>query len=117
MLFVVVQMVGMGNASMEIVDRLVETGLYEHERIALFPFWEEYGESLKSDIADLKNIGGELAGAITAGKFLEYFAKYPYFHLDIAGVAFLKKGDCYRSIGATGAGVRLLYKFLANYMK
>lgn len=108
-------MVGMGNASSDIVNMIVEAGYSEHERIAVFPFWEEYFDQLKSDIADLKNIGGELAGAITAGKFLEYFTKFPYFHLDIAGVAFFKKTDYYRGIGGTGAGVRLLYRFLSNY--
>jgi leucyl aminopeptidase len=105
-------MVGMGNASKNVVDLLVETGLNEHERIAVFPFWEEYGESIKSEIADIQNVGGDNAGAITAGKFLEYFTKYPYFHLDIAGTAFLKKGESYRGTGATGSGVRLLYRFL-----
>lgn len=110
-------LVGMGNAPDQIVKRLVDAGMNEYERIAVFPFWDEYRESLKSEIADIQNIGGDLAGAITAGKFLEHFAKYPYFHLDIAGIAFLKKGDSYRGTGATGAGVRLLYRFLANYTK
>lgn len=108
-------MVGMGNASSEIVSLLTEAGFSEHERIAVFPFWDEYFEQLKSDIADLKNIGGELAGAITAGKFLEYFTKFPYFHLDIAGVAFTKKTDSYRGVGGTGSGVRLLYRFLSDF--
>lgn len=105
-------MVGMGNVSKNIADLLVETGLNEHERIAVFPFWDEYSETLKSEVADIQNIGGELAGAITAGKFLEYFTKYPYFHLDIAGTAFLKKCESYRGTGATGSGVRLLFRFL-----
>ena len=108
--------VGMGNATDDIVSLIVQSGLNVHERIAVFPFWEEYGEMIKSDIADLKNIGGELAGAITAGKFLEYFTDYPYFHLDIAGTAFLKKADSYRGTGATGFGVRLLVDFLSNYI-
>ncbi len=107
-------MVGMGNAPEKVVHRLVETSYSVHERIALFPFWEEYAESLKSDIADIQNIGGDLAGAITAGKFLEHFSKYPYFHLDIAGLAFLKKSESYRGTGATGTGVRLLYRFLES---
>ena len=107
--------VGMGNIADELVAKLVASGLSVHERIAVFPFWEEYGEMIKSEVADLKNIGGELAGAITAGKFLEYFTDYPYFHLDIAGTAFLKKGDSYRGTGATGFGVRLLVDFLNNY--
>jgi leucyl aminopeptidase len=112
-----VGMVGMGNASDETMAGIVEAGYNVHERVAVFPFWEEYGEMLKSDIADLKNIGGELAGAITAGKFLEYFTNYPYFHLDIAGMAFMKKTDNYRGTGGTGVGIRLLYNFLNAYSK
>jgi leucyl aminopeptidase len=107
--------VGMGNITDELVEKMVTSGFHVHERIAVFPFWEEYGEMIKSEVADLKNIGGELAGAITAGKFLEYFTDYPYFHLDIAGTAFLKKADSYRGIGATGFGVRLLVDFLIKY--
>jgi leucyl aminopeptidase len=108
--------VGMGNAPDDMVQKLLESGDETYERIAVFPFWEEYKELLKSDIADLKNIGGELAGAITAGKFLEHFTDYPYFHLDIAGMAFFKKADSYRSAGGTGISVRLLYRFLEKYI-
>jgi leucyl aminopeptidase len=108
--------VGMGNASDEVVNRIVEAGNNVYERIAIFPFWEEYGEMVKSDIADLKNVGPDMAGAITAGKFLEYFTNYPYFHLDIAGMAFMKKHDSYRGSGATGIGIRLLYEFLSTYV-
>lgn len=85
------------------------------ERIAPFPFWDDYAELLKSEIADLKNIGGPKAGAITAGKFLEHFTDYPWIHLDIAGPAFIDKRDSYRGQGATGIGVRLLFEFAKNY--
>jgi leucyl aminopeptidase len=51
---------------------------------------------------------------ITAGKFLEHFAKQPYIHIDIAGPAFLEAPDSYNGKGGTGAGVRLLYDFLKN---
>lgn len=104
-------MVGMGNADQDLMEKLKQSGFEVYERIAEFPFWEEYYEMLKSDIADLKNIGGRLAGAITAGKFLEHFTDYPYIHLDIAGPAFLKKKESYRSRGGSGVGVRLLYHF------
>jgi leucyl aminopeptidase len=107
-----VGVVGMGNASSEIFSKLKDSGWNVYERIAEFPFWEEYAEMIKSDVADLKNIGGELAGAITAGKFLEYFTNYPFIHLDIAGMAFIKDGDTYKGNGATGFGVRLLFDFL-----
>jgi len=90
---------------------LNESGWNVYERIAAFPFWDEYKESIKSDIADIKNLGGVDAGAITAGKFLEHFTDYPFIHLDIAGVAFLEKKDTYRGSGGTGIGVRLLFDF------
>jgi len=104
-------MVGMGNARRDIMDLLIESSFDIHERIAEFPFWDDYAEMMKSDIADLKNIGGRTAGAITAGKFLEHFTDYPYIHLDIAGPSFLKTNDSYRMAGGTGVGVRLLYRF------
>ncbi len=66
---------------------------------------------LKSDIADIKNLGAREAGAITAAKFLEHFTDYQWIHLDIAGSAFLTKQDNYRGIGATAVGVRLLFDF------
>lgn len=105
-------MVGMGNAGRNLFDPLLESGQEVYERIAEFPFWEEYGEQIKSDVADIQNIGGSDAGAITAGKFLEHFTDYPFIHLDIAGPAFLKTNDAYRSKGGTGIGVRLLYDYL-----
>ena len=87
-----------------------------YERIAEFPFWEEYDEMLKSEMADLKNCGAAQAGAITAGKFLAHFAKAtPYVHLDIAGVAYFTKPQHYYCTGASGYGIRLLYAFLQNY--
>ncbi|GHT21077.1 putative cytosol aminopeptidase [Bacteroidia bacterium] len=110
-------MVGMGNAPQETMNRLKASGDAVYERIAEFPFWDDYAKSLKSDIADLKNVGGDLAGAITAGKFLEHFTTYPYIHLDIAGPAFLQAADEYRSKGGTGTGVRLLFDFLKTYHK
>jgi leucyl aminopeptidase len=104
-------MAGMGNAPRDIMERLINCGYAVHERIAEFPFWDEYRDMLKSDIADLKNIGGKYAGAITAGKFLEHFTDYPYIHLDIAGPAFNKKRESYRGTGGSGVGVRLLFEF------
>jgi len=67
---------------------------------------------LKSDIADIKQLGGKEAGAITAAKFLEHFTAYPWIHIDIAGPAFNEKVDSYRGIGGTGFGVRLLFDFI-----
>lgn len=107
--------VGMGNAGQEVFDLLIKSGERVGERIVKFPFWEEFDELLKSDIADLKNIGGRESGAITAGKFLEHFTNYPYIHLDIAGPAFVKKEFEYRGKGGTGYGIRLLFDFFRRF--
>ncbi|UCS93622.1 peptidase M17 [Echinicola marina] len=90
-------------ASQEVFERLVE-----------FPLWEEYGKQLKSSVADITNLGGPTAGAITAGKFLEHFIDYNWVHIDIAGPAFIKSGEDYRTTGGTGFGVRLITQFLKN---
>lgn len=91
-------------------------GSQVYERIAEMPFWSEYDELIKSEVADIKNCGIPQAGAITAGKFLAHFAKQvPYIHLDIAGVAFFSKKQQYYTTGASGFGIRLLYAFLQTY--
>jgi len=104
--------VAMENKAEKEMKILEECGKMVYERIALFPFWEEYGELIKSDLADIKNIGGVDAGMITAGKFLAHFTDYPFIHLDIAGPASIEKKDSYRTAGGTGFGVRLLVEFL-----
>jgi leucyl aminopeptidase len=96
------------------MSRLKDAGEIVYERIAEFPFWEEYGDLIKSKIADIKNIGGVEAGMITAGKFLEKFTDYPFIHLDIAGPAFIDKNEHYQSAGGTGIGVRLLTEFFKS---
>ncbi|MCE5347275.1 MAG: leucyl aminopeptidase family protein [Bacteroidales bacterium] len=111
----------MTNADRKYIDLLEECGNDVYERIAELPFWEEYAESLKSDIADLNNIGAREGGAIIAGKFLERFAESPLIHLDIAGTEMLKKDDYYRTKNGNGSGLRLLSTFLkkiaANYLE
>lgn len=104
--------VGMGNADRETMNNLNQSGEWCGERIAEFPFWDEYKEQLKSDIADLKNIGGRYGGAITAGKFLEHFTDYPYIHLDIAGPSYNKIPYSYHGKGGSGVGVRIMHEFL-----
>ena len=106
--------VAMGNADDKEFESLSDSSYEVFERIARFPFWDDYSEMLKSDIADMKNIGGREAGAITAGKFLERFTDYPYIHLDIAGPAFLDAPSSYRLKGGSGVGVRLLYNFIKS---
>lgn len=109
-------LVAMGNQeSKDKMIQLKESGEKVYERLVEFPFWEEFDELIKSDIADLKNIGGRDGGAITAGKFLEHFTNYPWIHLDIAGPAYVGSTDNYRGKGGTGVGVRLLFEFIKQY--
>lgn len=104
--------VAMENNATQQMSELKESGFRTYERIAEFPFWDEYGEMIKSEMADIRNIGGADAGMITAGKFLAHFTAYPFIHLDIAGPAFIEKKDSYRPAGGTGMGVRLLFDFI-----
>jgi len=104
----------MGTAKEKVKTKLKESGDEVYERLAEFPFWDEYDELIKSDIADMKNIGGPNAGAITAGKFLQRYVDYPWMHFDIAGPAFLHTASSYRGKGGTGIGVRLLFNFFDN---
>jgi leucyl aminopeptidase len=108
--------VAMSNVKDDQFEQLKVSGNNVYERIVEFPLWEEYDEMLKSDIADLKNIGGHEAGAITAAKFLEHFTDYPWIHMDIAGSAFLGKQDNYRGVGSTAVGVRLLFDFFNSQL-
>lgn len=107
----------MGTATKSVKEELIESGYETYERLIEFPLWDEYGDQIKSDIADLKNVGGANAGAITAGKFLQHFTTYPWIHLDIAGPSFLNSQDSYRPKNGTGVGVRLLYNFLSKRVK
>lgn len=102
----------MGNAPKLFKESLETSGMATYERCVELPLWKEYGDDLKSNVADMKNMGGGAAGMITAGKFLEYFAKFPWLHLDIAGPAYLRTANAYRPKDGTGVGVRLLYDFL-----
>jgi len=105
----------MGNAKDSYFDSLEKAGFDTWERVVRFPFWDDYKEHMKSKIADLKNIGTSNAGMISAGKFLEHFCKSPYIHMDVAGPTWLDSKENYRGFGGTGAGVRLLYKFLKTH--
>ncbi len=79
------------------------------------PMHAHYGESIKSNVADIKNIGNREAGSITAAKFLENFVDYSWVHIDMAGPSFLKSDLPYRPAGGTGFGVRLLTEFIRDY--
>jgi leucyl aminopeptidase len=107
----------MGTADKATKKKIRKAANSTGERTVEFPLWEEYGEYMKSDIADLKNLGPMDAGAITAGKFLEHFIDYPWMHFDIAGPAFITSNYNYRGKWATAYGVRLLFKFVQNQCK
>jgi len=107
----------MGNADEETKAMLKDCGHKVHERLAELPFWEEYAEDIKSEIADIKNTGGNFAGAITAGKFLEHFVDYPWMHFDIAPSAYYYQAQSYRPKNGTGVGVRLLFEIAKTLSK
>ncbi len=108
-------MVIMGNAKDEVFEQIDLAGNMTHERTVRFPFWDDYAEDIKSEIADIKNLGGANAGMITAGKFLEHFTDYPYVHCDIAAPAWNDAAKGYLSHGGSGNGVRMLFEFVKNY--
>ncbi|WP_148593223.1 leucyl aminopeptidase [Aquisphaera giovannonii] len=83
------------------------------ERAWQLPLDEDVREALKSNVADLKNVGGKWGGAITAAKFLEQFVgDIPWAHLDIAGPAWSDSDSVTRDAGGTGCFVQTLVKFL-----
>ncbi len=101
----------MGNTA-EWQEKLKVAGDKTYERVAELPFWKELGDLVKGEVSDLKNIGGPIAGASTAGKFLEHFTDYNWIHLDIAGPAFIKENKGYKAPGGTGVGIRLLLELM-----
>jgi len=109
--------VAMGTADEATKNKLKQSGDKVFERLAEMPFWDDYDEMIKSDIADMKNLGGPYAGSITAGKFLARYIDYPWMHFDIAGPAYLTAKEAYRVKGGTGVGVRLLFDFLKETVK
>ncbi len=109
---------GMVGNNQKLLARLKQAGEESGERVWELPLWKEYDELLKSEVADVKNVGNRSAGVITGGAFLGRFIdKTPWAHLDIAGTAWSEKGRKYMSPGATGVGVRLLTRFFQNWAK
>jgi leucyl aminopeptidase len=107
----------MGTAEADTTAQLLAAAHRVHERLVEFPLWDDYADHMKSDIADLSNLGKGDAGHISAAKFLERFIEgTPWLHLDIAGPAYLTAPDSYRGKGGTGTGVRLLYEFLTKQL-
>jgi leucyl aminopeptidase len=101
----------------EQMDRLRTSGVRTGERVWQLPLWDEYLEHVKSDVADVKNVGmGRAAGAIAGAAFLLKFVDdYPWIHLDIAGTAWADREQPYKPKGGTGVGVRLLTQMLLDW--
>lgn len=94
-----------------LMDKLLAAGNESADRAWQLPLWEEYQEQLKSNFADMANIGGKEAGTITAACFLSRFTKkFKWAHLDIAGVAWFGGA----SKGASGRPVPLLTQYLID---
>jgi leucyl aminopeptidase len=100
----------------KLADRLTAAGKAVDEKLWRLPLGESYDKQIKSDIADMKNVGGREGGSITAAQFLKRFTNdVAWAHLDIAGVAWSKKDVATAPKGATGFGVRLLDRLVADY--
>lgn len=102
----------------ELVDKVIAAGAEAGEPIWQMPMYEEYKEQNKSDIADIKNVGGRYAGAITAAQFLaEFVGDTPWVHLDIAGTSMSQKERVHLVKGATGVLVRTLVNLVLSLAK
>jgi len=102
----------------ELLDKVIAAGAEAGERIWQMPMYEEYKEQNKSEVADLKNTGGKLAGAITAAQFLaEFVGDTPWVHLDIACTVITDKERKHLVKGATGSPVRTLVNLVVSLAK
>lgn len=105
----------MGNDD-KLQEKIRAAGERTGERVWPLPLWQDYKDKIKSDVADIKNLAGRDAGAITAAAFLsKYVGDTPWAHLDIAGTAWTTEERPYYAKGATGYGVRLLAELLSNW--
>lgn len=99
-----------------LAQALLEAGIESHDRAWQLPLWDDYQDQIKSPFADMSNVGGRQAGAITAGCFLSRFTKkFHWAHLDVAGTAAMMMGGNDRY--ATGRPVPLLMQYLINQTK
>ncbi len=98
----------------KLIDQIRKAGERTGERCWPMPLWEEYDEDIKSDIADVKNIGPRWGGAITAAAFLKKHVKGKWAHVDIAGTAYTNSENGYLKKGGVGLGVRLMIDFVEH---
>jgi len=107
---------GLLSNNRKLIEKLVRAGEESGERVWELPLWDEYDKAIKSEVADMKNIGNREAGTITGAMFLKRFVgDNCWAHLDIAGTARAEKETRYLGKGATGVGVRLLTKLIQNW--
>jgi len=107
--------IGMLGTSDRIKTQLAACGQKTGERVWEMPLWDEYLEQIKSDVADMRNIGGRGGGMITAAIFLRQFVgDYPWVHLDIASTDWSERERAYIPKGPTGIGTRLLIQYLID---
>ena len=110
------EIAGLFSNNDELSERLTIAGKAEGEELWRLPMGERFDKMIESPIADMKNIGGQFGGSITAAQFLQRFVnKVPWAHLDIAGTAWAEEARNSTPKGATGFGVRLLNRFVADY--
>src|SRR5262249_22505905 len=99
-----------------LVDQVKAAGDRSDETVWQLPLDRRLRKELDSELADLKNVGGENAGAITAALFLdEFVGGLPWAHIDMAGTARMDADDLWRSKGATGYGTRLLIELMLKF--
>jgi len=102
----------------DLLNKIITAGNESGELIWQLPMYELIKEQLKSDIADMKNVGSKYGGAILAAQFLnEYVNDTPWVHLDIAGPFMAEKDRGYLVKGATGVGVRTLVNLALSLTK
>jgi leucyl aminopeptidase len=104
---------GILGTDQSLIDEVIESGREVGEKFWQLPLDKEYTKQIKSDIADIKNVGGRKAGTITAAAFIKEFAEgISWAHLDIAGTAWGDEAKPFRSKGPTGVAVRTLLNFI-----
>jgi leucyl aminopeptidase len=106
---------GMMGTDQKTIDRLRANCRITGEGLWQLPLDDEYRKAIRSEIADMKNVGNRFGGAITAAKFLQEFVEdTPWVHLDIAGMDIDNEGRPFAGKGATGFGVRTFVQLLED---
>ena len=107
---------GLFSNNKEISEAIFNSGEITGEKVWVMPLDDDYDKLIKTEIADMKNIGGPGAGSITAGCFLKrHVEKTPWAHLDIAGVTWQNKSTPSIPSGGVGWGVRMIYHLIKQY--